>query len=307
MPLFSSLDCDCACVLADEDFNIYTMMASPSTLLSMSEATTTKASVIISPEEEACRSQQELSTASLNNQGVDCLKVGDWAQALTFFRAALRNTVRDCTSADALIMDEDPADIPSTEDASGLAHHVTSIPFALGSDFLHAVGFYLNSDAYTSDTVQNCAVQSAVVWYNLALLLHTKSSDGVTVECDDNKAASMGIDKALSLYTRSKVVLETLGVFDGSPTDLRPGFLQVLGMATFNNMAYALYQNMNWIASQKCLQDLSQWIFQMERQQPQQAPVSPEEAEFMEIFEWNRSSCLLNAMILQPPCVARAA
>jgi len=285
------------------------MMASPSTLLSMSEATTTKASVTISPEEEACRSQQEPSTASLNNQGVDCLKAGEWTQALTFFRAALRSTVRDCTSEDdALIKDEDPTDPPSTEDTSSLVHHVTSIPFAVGSDFLHAVGFYLNSDAYTSDTVQNCAVQSAVVWYNLALLLHTKtSSDGVTVECDDNKAASMRIDKALSLYTKSKAVLETLGVFDGSLTDLRAGFLQALGMATINNMAYALYQNMNWIASQECLQDLSQWIFQMERQQSQQAPASPAEAESMEIFEWNRSSCLLNAMILQPPCVARAA
>ena len=249
------------------------------------------------------------TTASFNNQGVESLRAGEWTRALNFFRAALRSTASDCI-AEGFGVEGRKEELPSVP--LSLAHQVVSIHSSCNSDFLHAVGFYLNPSAKyfddDSDKIQSCAVQSAVIWYNLGLLLHVKSSDGVvSAESDDNVGARMRLDKALSLYMRTKSVLETLGVFDRGFNNCSPGFLQIIGMATLNNLAYALYQREHWSASQECLVDLTQWIFQMEKQHRSAQPQTSIEAASLEIFEWNRSSCLLNAMILQPPRVASAA
>lgn len=250
------------------------------------------------------------TTAVLNNQGVDCLRASDWTQALNFFRAALSSTASDCSAAENLSMDEDGLEptLPSTPVT--LANQVVSLHPSVSSDFLHAVGFYLNPVAhyFGSDTVHNCAVQSAVVWYNLGVLLHVKSFDGVSSEAsNDNAGARMRLDKALTLYMRTKSVLEALAVFDHSFRNDSPGLLQVLGMATLNNLAYGLHQKEHWNASQECLLDLSQWIFELEKQYRCNETISSIDMASLEVFEWVRSSCLLNAMILHPPNVAGAA
>ena len=250
------------------------------------------------------------TTAALNNQGVDCLRASEWAQALNFFRAALSSTASDCCAAESLNMEVEVREQPLPSTPVTLANQVVSLHPSASSDFLHAVGFYLNPAAnyFGLDTVQNCALQSAVVWYNLGVLLHVKSFEGVPSEVsNDNGGARMRLDKALTLYMRTKSVLEALEVFDHSFRNDCPGLLEVLGMATLNNLAYGLHQKEHWNASQECLLDLSQWIFTLEKQYRSNETLSSTDMASLEVFEWVRSSCLLNAMILHPPSVASAA
>lgn len=279
-------------------FNISTILTSPGASIMSGETSKGAGRVTTSTE---CP-PPPTSAAWLNNQGVECLRAGEWTRALDYFRSALRRTARDCT-LDVADMGGDLPLLPDSPPIS-LAH------LSVGSDFLHAVGFYLDpvSDLFGTDTAQNCAVRSAVVWYNLALLLHAKICDGiVSVESDDNKAVRARLDKCKSLYIRCKSVLEMLGVFDQGFKNGSHGFLQVLGMATLNNLAYVLYQKEHWTESQECLQDLTQWIYQLEKHRRPAQALSETEISSLEVFEWNQSSCLLNAMILQPPSLARAA
>ena len=276
-------------------------------------AASTKDAVVTRPNHSLSPPMTKIcsTTADLNNQGVECLRASEWAHALNFFRAALRSTASDCCAAESLSMGEEEGrehTLPSTPVT--LANQVASLYTSVSSGFLHAVGFYLDPTAnyFGSDTVQNCAAQSAVVWYNLGVLLHVKSFDGAPSEVsNDNAGARLRLEKALSLYMRTKSVLEALGVFDQSFYNDSPGILQVLGMATLNNLAYGLHQKEHWNESQECLLDLSQWIFRLEKQYRSNETLSSIDMASLEVFEWVRSSCLLNAMILHPPSVAGAA
>lgn len=232
------------------------------------------------------------TTTTLNNTGVDRMKVGDLSSALNFLRRALNSAVAEINQMTPVV----PSN--STVPRFSVAQQVTALPFATSCDFLHAIGIYLMpSPCYVNmDELQKASIQSSIILYNLGVLFHLRSCAG------GDKASEGCLDKAVSRYQRSQAILDNMGLHPGRYIG-GPAILVILGMATLNNLGCCLFQQGNYHASQQCLSLLEYWLLQ---QQPYLYCLV-EDLNSLTLLEWNRSTFLLNVLTLRAPTRAAAA
>jgi hypothetical protein len=253
----------------------------------------------------ATGTQAECDTSSLNNRGVNYMKLGDFGQALFCLRLALKGTVKLCDRMTADEVAAAPWDLAASSNSFSVAQQVAPMPvFNSSCDVLHTIAIYLvpsSSFCYHSDELKNSAIQSAIVLYNLAVLFHLSSFAG------GDKASEDRISKAALLYQRSKTVLDNMGIqpgcFIGNNAEHHHAILDVLGMATLNNLGHCLYLQDDYVGLQLCLGPLEQWVLHLERHQL----CMVNDLNSLKVLEWYRCNCLLNLLTLKPPTFAAAA
>lgn len=246
----------------------------------------------------------KVSTASLNNKGLVHMKVGELGQALHCFRQALWITFAYCDNLQmAKTNDAPPPDLVASTSPT-VAQQVTPLSVSNSrSDFFRAIGIYLvpsSSYCYDSDEFKNSLISSAIVMYNLALLFHLGSLAG-------GKVSDEHLSKAVLLYQQSKAVLEIMGIQPRRAvlvhSEQRHAILDVIGMATLNNLGHCLFLQEDYIESQQCLNQLEQWVLCLDKQ-----PCSiVHDLNSLKILAWHRCNCLLSVITLKLPKFAAAA
>lgn len=247
----------------------------------------------------------ETTTSSLNNRGVECMKAGDLGQALSCLRHALHNTVAECDRLAASNDEAAPPSIAAFTNAFSVAQQVAPLPvFNSNCDFFNAIGIYLvpsSAFCYDIDKLKNSAIQSAIIMYNLAVLFHLSGSIG------EDKASVERLGKAVLLYQRSKSVLDNLGIqpgrVRGNNAEQHCAILDVLGMATLNNLGHCLFHQEDNTGLQLCLTQLEHWVLNLDRHQR----CMIHDQNSLTVLDWYRCNCLLNVLTLKPPKLAAAA
>jgi hypothetical protein len=245
--------------------------------------------------------------AQLNNLGVACLDNLDLRAALDLFRDALKYHVGDMQPADDL---ERAPPVPIPVPVPGEAHsdnapqskhpldpskisplsYVWDTPSSV--QFVHARGINViaSPTAYSPDVFVNATIVSSIIIFNLAAVYHLKGLE----ECGDRDAR---LSKARLLYDKSDHLLKDAGVpmnSTGNPV------IDMLSMALFNNLAHASFEL-------ACYADSRTYFDLLIRFSLTVVPSRYDDAYIGSLLDQEKSSFLLNAIILHAPKLAPAA
>lgn len=244
------------------------------------------------------------TSVSLNNRGIEHMRAGELGQALHCFRLALWSTLEHCDNLAASTGNETA--LPELAVSSyTVVQQVTPLSVSNSrSDFFHAIGVYLvpfsSTFCYDCDEFKNTVISSAIIMYNMALLYHLSSS------LTGGKLSDERLGKAVLLYQQSKATSENIGfqprhdVCKNSAQ--RHAILDVVGMATLNNLGYCLFLQENYTESQRCLDQLEQWVLFLDQQRS-----IVHDLNSLKVLAWHRCSCLVSVITLKPPKLAAAA
>jgi tetratricopeptide (TPR) repeat protein len=138
----------------------------------------------------------------------------------------------------------------------------------------------------------NSTIVSAIIIFNLSIVYHLKGLEG-----GSGSISSMRLRKARALYQKSQNLLIDAGVplgATGNPV------IDVLSMALFNNLAHVAFELSSYEESRQFFDFLIRFALTV-------VPSKYGDAFVAALLDQQKSSFLLNAIILQVPKLAPAA
>lgn len=255
--------------------------------------------------------------ADLNNLGAMHLQNGHLRTSLEFFRDALNLTLIDLEAEQHNACSEDMpsrrAEINATGTGgqnspvrSGLTNNLSAAnsdtcmeaendciqPLPSSVQFIQsqAINVIPLPTAYSSDSLVNMTIVSSIILFNLGIVYHLRG-------LEENNQSSACLLKACSLYQKSQVLLAGSGVplnSTGNPV------IDMLSMAIENNMAHVFFELSMYEDSRQHFDQLIAFALTV---------VPARYGDFMvgSLVDQQKSSFLLNAMILHAPKLAPAA
>jgi hypothetical protein len=230
-------------------------------------------------------------TARMNNLGVDCLEANNLSLAFDLFREALMYSSGDRNHEEAERIYERASavtppslfkDIETEQDLDETG----------STAFAYCKGFVVMPfpKAYSESDVVNSAIVSTIVIFNMAVVYHLKALQ------DENHSYERLI-KAQSLYKRCYHLLSHTGV---AKQCTRNPLIDVMVMALLNNLAHSSYEVGSFCESKVYFDSLLQFAITVSPFQYHDLPTGI-------MVEQQKSSFLINIIILQPPKYAAAA
>lgn len=257
--------------------------------------------------------------AELNNLGAIHLQEGRLRTSLELFRNALNLTLIDLETEQQSScsndlpsrndeMDASPALIGDQNSSAGcgLGCNVSPVTygscFEVESDYIQpspssvpfvqsqAINVIPLPTAYSHDPLVNMTIVSSIVLFNLGIVYHLRGLEGTS-------ESAAHLVKACSLYQKSQVLLADSGVplnSTGNPV------IDMLSMAINNNLAQVFFELSMYEDSRQHFEQLISFAVTV-------VPARYGDCMIGNLVDQQKSSFLLNAMILHAPKLAAAA